>query len=64
MEHPDYRNNLEDILSFFNGKRVLSIQEITRYTGKDPRWVKSHLGIEKGTCISAPTLARKLCEVV
>ena len=34
-EHPAYRDNLEDLLTFFDGKRVLSIKEVARYTGKD-----------------------------
>ena len=33
-EHPAYRDNLEDLLTFFDGKRVLSIKEVARYTGK------------------------------
>ena len=34
-EHPAYRDNLEDLLTFFDGKRVLSIKEVARYTGKE-----------------------------
>ncbi|MDR3906328.1 MAG: hypothetical protein Q3X66_07760 [Evtepia sp.] len=63
-EHPAYRDNLEDLLTFFDGKRVLSIKEVARYTGKDARWVKSHLGFQDQNCISVPTLARRLCEGV
>lgn len=63
-EHPAYRDNLEDLLTFFGGKRVLSIKEVARYTGKDCRWVKTHLGFQDQNCISVPTLARRLCEGV
>lgn len=64
MEHPDYRNNLEDILSYFNGKRLLSAKEISLYTGKTQRWVSDRFDLKRGACISASTLARRLCEVV
>ena len=57
-----YRDNLEDLLSFFGGKRILNLKEVCEYTGRDPRWVKRRFGIETGKGISVPTLARMLCE--
>lgn len=57
-----YRDNLEDLLSFFDGKRILSVQDVCRYTGRDHRWVKSRFGITPKNGISVPTLARKLAE--
>lgn len=58
-----YRDNLEDLLSFFGGKRMLNIQEVTRYCGKDVRWVKERFHLDAKACISVPTLARMLSEV-
>lgn len=64
MEHTYYRDNLEDILAYLNGKRLLTTKEICQYTGKTYRWVVDHFGLKGGVCISAPTLARKLCEMI
>lgn len=57
-----YRDNLEDLLSFFGGKRILSVQDVCRYTGRDHRWVKSRFQMTAKNGISVPTLARKLAE--
>lgn len=57
-----YRDNLEDILSFFQGKRMLNLTEVSSYLGKDRRWCRDHLGIDSKMGISAATLARKLSE--
>lgn len=38
-EKPEYRDNLEDILSFTEGRRILTVADVARYTGKDRRWV-------------------------
>lgn len=59
-ERPAYRDNLEDILSFTGGKRMLTTADVRRYTGLvDIRTIKRHFPIQKGV-ISAPTLARCL----
>lgn len=64
-EHPAYRDNYEDLLQFFDGKRLLTQTDVIRYTGKDRRWVVAHIGLKGGgNTISVPTLARKLCEVI
>jgi hypothetical protein len=61
-ELPGYRENLEDILSFTGGKRLLSVGDLCRYTGiTDQRTAKRHFPVEKGY-ISAVTLARCLSE--
>lgn len=57
-----YRDNLEDLLAFFGGKRILSVQDVCRYTGRDHRWVKSRFQMTAKNGISVPTLARKLAE--
>lgn len=59
-----YRDNLEDLIAYFEGRRVLTIEEVARYTGRDKRWCKtrffSNLDAKKG--ISVPTLARMLSD--
>lgn len=61
-ELPGYRENLEDILSFTGGKRLLTVGDLCRYTGMaDQRTAKRHFPVEHGY-ISAATLARCLSE--
>lgn len=61
-ELPGYRENLEDILSFTGGKRLLSVGDLCRYTGiTDHRTAKRHFPVENGY-ISAVVLARCLSE--
>lgn len=55
-----YRDNLEDILKFSKGSRVLTVSDVSVYTGRDRRWVQKHLGVEPRRGISAATLARRL----
>ncbi|MPM03136.1 hypothetical protein SDC9_49396 [bioreactor metagenome] len=57
-----FRDNLEDILAFSNGKHLLTIKDVSTFTGRDPRWCKKAYGIDPAKGISAATLARKLCE--
>lgn len=61
MEHPDYRNNLEQILLFTGGKQLLSVSEVCQFTGiVDPRTARKHFPFV-GRRISAATMARCLC---
>lgn len=59
-EKADYRDNLEDILAFFEGRRLYNISDVARYTGRSRRWVAQNL-MPGMADISAATLARKLC---
>lgn len=55
-----YRDNLEDILTFTDGRRMLSVGDVRRYLGfSDNRCVKKRFPIIDGY-ISAATLARCL----
>lgn len=54
-----YRDNLEDILEFTRGRRLLSLKEVAQYLGRDPKTIRRTLGVDKHG-ISAPTLARML----
>ena len=63
LEIPGYRENLADLLEFFDGRRILSISDVCRYTGHDRRWVQKRLGVKPRAGVSVPTLARKLAEL-
>ena len=61
MEHPAYRDNLEQILEFSGGRNLLSITEVGRFTGLvDQRAIKRRYPFINGK-ISAATLARCMC---
>lgn len=61
-EKAAYRQNLEDILAFTGGRRMLSMQDVRQYTGfKDNRSVKRRFPFVNGY-ISAATLASCLAE--
>lgn len=63
-EKPAYRDNLEDILEFTEGRRLLTLAEVARYLGKDRRWCEEKIFKPCGKTvkdgISAMTLARQL----
>ena len=62
MEHPAYRDNLEQILSFTGGRQLLTITDVRKFTGlKDPRTIKKKFPYFVDNCISAATLARCMC---
>ena len=61
MEHPEYRNNLEQVLAFSNGRQMLTVGEVKQFTG-----IRHYQTIHKrfpfvGGYISAATLARRMC---
>lgn len=61
-EKAAYRQNLEDILDFTGGRRMLSVGDVRRYLGfSDNRCVKKRFPIVNGY-ISAVTLASCLAE--
>lgn len=61
MEHPAYRDNLEQILAFSHGRNLLNIKEVLVFTGlKDYRAIHRRFTFIDGY-ISAATLARQLC---
>ena len=61
MEHPDYRANMEQVLTFTGGCHLLNIKDVKSFTGiADPRTVRKRFPITDGY-ISAATLARCLC---
>ena len=61
MENVDYRNNLEQILAFTNGRNLLTTADVLRFTGiRDYRTAHRRFPFQ-GNTISAATLARCLC---
>lgn len=55
-----YRDNLQDILEFFGGRRLLSKADVKKYTGvRDYRTLDNRFPFTDGR-ISAPVLARCL----
>lgn len=56
-ERIGFRENLQDVLEFFNGKRMLSVGDVMKYTGfADNRTVNRRFPFTNGY-ISATTLA-------
>lgn len=61
-EKEDYRSILEDILQFFDGKRVLTVTDVARFTGRDRGTVRRRFDIRDGE-ITAHRLARLLADL-
>lgn len=60
-EHEGYRRQLEDILEFSHGARLLTIGDVRKYTGiSDYRTLKRRFPFD-GHYISAMTLAHVMC---
>lgn len=62
MENPYYRDNLEQILAFTQGRHLLRLAEVKRFTGLvDTRTIRRRFPISADGTISAATLARSMC---
>jgi hypothetical protein len=60
-EHEAYRDNYASLLEYFGRDRqLLSIKDVAKYCGRDPRTVAKLYSIPKHG-ITMPTLARKMC---
>jgi len=60
-EHIDYRNNLEQVLTFSEGRQMLTLGEVKRFTGiKHYQTLHKRFPFVDGY-ISAATLARCMC---
>ena len=61
MEHPAYRDNLEQILNYTGGRQLLTVTDVRKFTGLvDQRTIKRRYPFVDGR-ISAATLARCMC---
>lgn len=59
-EKPYYRENLEQILKFSQGRQLLSVNDVRQFTGiKDYRTIKRRFPFT-GNYISAATLASSM----
>lgn len=58
-EKRGYRDQLESILEFTNGKHLLSISDVSRYLGIHRETVKIRYGVTRDG-ITAESLARRL----
>lgn len=57
-ERTGYRENLQDILEFTGGRRLLTYADVKKYTGlADNRTIRRRFPYFVGSTISAPTLA-------
>ena len=59
-ERKNYRDNLESILAFTEGRHLLSARDVGKYLGRNERTVAKNYNIPKSG-ITAETLARALC---
>ena len=58
-----YRDNLELIMKAYPEKMVLTVTEVSRYTGKDRKWCRKYLGVGGKSGTSITGLARALSRV-
>ena len=56
-EKEAYRPILEDILSYSQGKRLLNVSDVSKYTGKSRQWCYKHVPFKDGL-VHAADLAR------
>lgn len=61
-EAPTYRLELEEILKNFNDRRILSVTDVSCYTGKSRKWCREHLGVSGKGC-TAVQLANALSKL-
>jgi hypothetical protein len=59
-ERENYRDELEQIIKYFRGKRVLTVSDVSRYIGRDGRWCKKTFDINPKNGITAVALAKKM----
>ena len=63
-EYKAYRLVLENLYEQFNGKGFVTVQEIAKYDGCDPRTVRSRYGIGRGVQgLDISILAQRKCEL-
>lgn len=60
-EKSEYRDNLEDLHSYFGEKRLLTIKDVAEYCGRSREFVTRLYGLTKEG-ITTATLARRMCQ--
>lgn len=61
LEKEGYRDNLERIVEFFPGKEMLTVGEVSKFLGLDPRTAKKMFKFNDFRYISVASLARQMC---
>lgn len=59
-EKEGFREQLEDVAAFFKDKRVLSVNDVVRYTGLDYRTVRKRYVLHANLGVTTVQLARLL----
>ncbi|SHI23863.1 hypothetical protein SAMN02745823_03775 [Sporobacter termitidis DSM 10068] len=59
-EREGYREQLSDILEYFDDRRLLSVSDVSRYLGISRQRARKRLNITGDKGVSATELARKL----
>jgi hypothetical protein len=61
-EKANFRDELEQINTFFPTKRILNVTDVAWYTGKTWHWCKKTYNIDPKKGITNVALAKLLCE--
>ena len=62
VEHPDYRNNIEQLNRMFPEKEMLTVADIMKVYGyRSPTSVRQNFKLTNGK-LSKTSLARHMCE--
>jgi hypothetical protein len=59
-EKETYRDNLELLLEFFPNKKILTVGDVSKFAGCDPRTAAKRYPFDKNRTISVATLARTM----
>ena len=57
----EYLANLAELKAYTGGRMMMSIKEVSAYTGRTERFVKEYYEIPRAG-ITLPSLARRMCE--
>lgn len=59
-ENPTFRLELEQINAKFGGKSLLTVTDVSRYTGRSREWVRKRYGISGKRGMTAVELAQAI----
>ena len=62
-DNESYKAELKEIRYFFGDRCVLSVSDVSNYTGRSRKWVRTHLGVSGREGVTATNLAIKLTEM-
>lgn len=61
-ERPAYRDQLEALNTYFQGKQIVNQTEIATYLGRSTRWVHDRLKVN-ASGVTLPVLANRLLDL-